>query len=227
VRWCDLTDRALSCRARRRGCPKRPSFDARHYQRLIETRCGPVSCSALLEIASFCWAHKRHTQDVLYAVVENACGLFASLVREPSPFVQRNGRLIRSKHLEFKASKVRCESRVDRLAQKLAPEATPAETNEQPHSEYARVLKAFALVRRDVTPADDFISFYGYELNRGILAEKGVHLLQRWRLKEGQPSSLSRDRIETAPEALRVSRGASSHGHVGELAVRLDSPLAL
>ncbi len=89
------------------------------------------------------------------------------------------------------------------------------------------MLKAFALARRDVTPADDFVSLYGYELNRRMLAEKGVDVLQRRRLEKGQPPSLSRDRIKTPPEALRVLRGASSHRHVGELVRRRNSPLAL
>jgi len=181
----------------------------------------------LLDSASFCWPNKRHAEDVLYAIVENACGSFASLVRKVEPLVQGNGRFVRSKDLEFNTSKAGCQSRVDRLAEKRAPEATPAETNEQPHTEYARMLKAFALVRRDVTPADDFIFLYGYKLNRRILAKKGIHILQRWRLEKGQPPSLPRDCIKTPAEALRVLPGASSHRHVGELARRSDSPLAL
>jgi hypothetical protein len=185
------------------------------------------SCKLLLDRASFCCADKRHAEDVFGASFENACGSLTSLMHEASPPVKGDGRFIRSKDLEFDAREAQCESRVDRLSEKLVAEAAPAEISEQPHSEYARVPKAFALVRRDVTPADDFIFHYGYELNRGILAEKGLHVLQRRRFKEGQPSSLPRDRIEAAPEALRVSRGASSHGHVGELASRLDSPLAL
>jgi hypothetical protein len=181
----------------------------------------------LLNRAPFCRANKRHADNVLYAVVENTCSSFASLVRKASPLVQCNRRFIRSKDLEFNTSKAGCESCVDRLVKKLASEATPAETNEQPHTQHARMPKAFALVRRDVTPADDFISLYGYELNRGILAKKGVDVLQRWRLEEGQPASLARDRIETPVEALRVSRGASPNGHVRDLARRLDPPLAL
>jgi hypothetical protein len=47
------------------------------------------------------------------------------------------------------------------------------------------VPKPFALIRRDVTPADDFVSFYGYELDRGIPEEKGLHVVQRWRSKKG------------------------------------------
>ena len=180
----------------------------------------------MLDSASFCGPDKRHAEDVLYPVVENTCGSFASLVRKVEPLVQGNGRFVRSKDLEFNASQAGCLSRVDRLVEKLAPDATPAETNEQPHTEYARVPKAFALVRRDVTPADDFISLYGYKLNRRILAEKGVHVLQRRRLEKSQPPSLPRDRIKTPPEALRVLRGASSHGHVGELVRRRDSPFA-
>lgn len=106
-------------------------------------------------------------------------------MREAGLLVQSDGRFIRSKDLKFKASKARCEGRADRLAEKLAPEATPSKTNKQPHSEHARVPKAFALIRRDITPADDCVAFYGYELDRRILAEKGLHVVQSWRFKKG------------------------------------------
>ncbi len=84
----------------------------------------------MLDSASFCWSDKRHAENVLYPVVENACGSFASLVHKVEPLVQGNGRFVRSKHLELNTSKASCQSRVDRLEEKLAPEATPAKTNE-------------------------------------------------------------------------------------------------
>lgn len=43
------TDRALNCRAAADGGPKRPRLKAGPYQRSIEMRCSPVSCSALSE----------------------------------------------------------------------------------------------------------------------------------------------------------------------------------
>jgi hypothetical protein len=66
-------------------------------------------------------------------VVDSACRSLASLMREASLLVQRDGRFIRTKDFEFKASKARREGRVDRIAEKLAPEATSAEADEQPN----------------------------------------------------------------------------------------------